>query len=471
MPDHALPTPYDIVIVGAGPGGYVAAIRARQLGARVALVEKERIGGTCLNRGCIPTKALVAQAELYLEMQRAAEFGIDVEGAIRVNFARMMARKEEVVKQSTDGLRLLMKKNKITVVQGKGTLAGPGQVQVRGRVREVELEARHVVLALGSRPVELPGLPFDGEFIVTSTEALAFTSVPRRLVVVGAGAVGLELASVWMRLGSKVRVVELLPTITPFADRQAAKTLERALAGQGMEILLESKVTAAKAENGALAVTVQGKDGKHHRFKCDKLLVAVGRRPAARDAGLEKAGVELDEGGRVKVNDALETSLPGVYAVGDLVRGPMLAHKAMEEGVAAVERIAGLPGRVNYQAVPGVVYTEPELAQVGLTEQDARDQGIPVKVGRSYFQANGRARCLGGGQEGFVKIVAHKETDRILGVHMVGPRVSELIAEAVCALEFQASAEDLARTCHAHPSLAETVKEAALAVDRRALHG
>lgn len=464
--------PFECIVVGAGPGGYTAAIRAAQLGLKTALVERgPSLGGTCLNVGCIPTKALLESTSLLHEARNHfADHGISARG-IKADLDRMMTRKDRVVEAMTGGLRLLMKKNKITVVQGKGTLVGPGKVRVEGRARAVDLETRRVILALGSRPVELPGLPFDGEFIVSSTEALAFPAVPRRLVVVGAGAVGLELGSIWNRLGSRVRVVELLPGVTPFADRQAAKALERALAAQGLEFFFESRVLATKKENGAVSVAVALKDGKKKRFRCDKLLVAVGRRPASGDAGLEEAGVALDEAGRVMVDDALRTNLPGVFAVGDLVRGPMLAHKAMEEGVAAAESAAGRPGLVNYHAIPSVVYTEPELAQVGLTEEQVREQGVPFKAGRSYFQANGRARCLGGNGEGFVKILAHKETDRVLGVHMVGPRVSELIAEAVCALEFQASAEDLARTCHAHPTLAEVIKEAALAVDRRALHG
>jgi dihydrolipoamide dehydrogenase len=462
---------FDLAVIGAGPGGYVGAIRAAQLGLRVALIEKEpSLGGTCLNVGCIPSKALLESSELYSRARHAlADHGITA-GAVRFDLAKMMARKNRVVEELTTGIGLLMKKNKIKVLRGSGRLAGPRRVAVLGQGGEREIEAGHIVLAMGSVPVELPFLPFDGRRIVSSTEALSLENVPGHLVVVGAGAVGLELGSVWGRLGAQVTVIEMLPAIVPFADRQVSKALEKSLTKQGLAFRLSSKVEGAEVEGDRLRVTVRDEKGQSEPIACDRLLVAVGRRPATRGAGLEEAGVRLEQNGRVAVNDRLETSLPGVYAIGDLVRGPMLAHKAEEEGVAVAERIAGKPGHVNYRAIPNVVYTSPEVAQVGLTEEEAKAQGLPYKSGRYYFKSNGRAKCMGE-EEGLVKVLSHAETDRLLGIHILGPRASEMIAEAVTAFEFGGSAEDVARTVHAHPTLSETVKEAALAVERRQIHG
>ena len=323
---------------------------------------------------------------------------------------------------------------------------------------------------MGSTTIDLPFLPIDGDRVVSSTEALTFDAVPKHLVVIGAGAVGLELGSVWRRLSARVTVIEMLPTITPFADKQMAKTLERALTDQGLEIRLGTTVTAAKVLKTKIKLTVENPKNGSDTIDCDRVLVAVGRRPVTTSAGLKEAGVKLDDAGRVEVDEHLQTSLGKVYAIGDLVRGPMLAHKAEDEGMAVAERIAGMPGHVNYDVIPNVVYTDPELAMVGRTEAELKDAGVPFNTGRFMFRANGRAKCLGN-ETGMVKILAHKETDELLGVHMVGPRVSELIAEATTAMEMRASAEDLARTCHAHPTLAEVVKEAALAVDKRAIHG
>jgi len=364
---------------------------------------------------------------------------------------------------------MLMKKNKVSVFTGRGVVTAPGRVSVLSNNKDEELETENICLAMGSDAVELPFLPFDGDLVVSSTEALSFSEVPSRLVVIGAGAVGLEMGSVWSRLGSKVTVVEMLPTITPFADKQMSSSLQRALEGQGMEFRLSSKVVAAKPAKKTVKVTVENADGDTEETRCDKVLVAVGRRPLTEGAGLDEAGVELDDQGRVAIDDQFHTSVDGIYAIGDLVRGPMLAHKAEDEGLAVAELIAGLPGHVNYNTIPNVVYTEPELAMVGRTEVELKDEGVPFRAGRFMFRANGRAKSLGL-LDGMVKILAHKETDEILGVHMVGPRVSELIAEAVVAMEFHASAEDLALTCHAHPTLSEVVREAALAVDKRAIH-
>jgi dihydrolipoamide dehydrogenase len=381
----------------------------------------------------------------------------------------MLARKNGIVKELTDGIGMLMKKNKVTVLQGRGTLTGPNKVTVTGDSGDNEVEAKQICLAMGSEPVQLPFLPFDGELVVSSTEALDFAKVPKRMVVIGAGAVGLELGSVWRRLGAEVTVIEMLPTIAPFADKQMAKTLQRALADQGLDFRLSSKVTAGKVLKKSVKLTVEDDKGESEEISCDKVLVAVGRRPYSDGAGLEAVGVEVDGQGRVVVDDHLRTTVEGIWAIGDLVRGPMLAHKAEDEGMAVAESIAGGSGHVNYDAIPNVVYTEPELAMVGRTDAELKEAGVPFNTGRFQFRANGRAKSLGQ-QDGMVKILADQATDRILGVHMVGPRVSELIAEAVVTMEYSGSAEDLARSCHAHPTLSEAVREAALAVDKRAIH-
>ena len=461
---------FDLVVLGSGPGGYVCAIRAAQLGLKTAIVEKDpALGGTCLNVGCIPSKALLESSELYHAARTdLGVHGIDV-GDVSLDLAKMMQRKLGIVKQLTDGIGMLMKKNKITVLRGRGVLQGPGKVTVEGTDAPGDVEAKSICLAMGSVPIELPFLKFDRTHVVSSTEALSFESVPARMVVVGAGAVGLELGSVWRRLGAEVTVIEMLPSITPFADTQAAKTLQRALAGQGIGFRFEAKVTGATVANGEANVMFETKDGKTETIACDRVLVSVGRKPCLDTAGLDEAGVEL-KGGRVEIDDQLRTNLPDVYAIGDLVRGPMLAHKASEEGVAVAEIVAGKPGHVNYEAIPNVVYTHPELAQVGITEQEAKERGVPYKVGKYLYKVNGRAKSLGA-EEGLVKLIAHQDTDRLLGAHIVGARASELIGELVLGMEFRAAAEDIARTSHAHPTLSEIVKEAALGVDKLAIHG
>ncbi|MBN2492192.1 MAG: dihydrolipoyl dehydrogenase [Planctomycetes bacterium] len=462
---------FDVAVIGSGPGGYVAAIRAAQLGLRAALLEKHReLGGTCLHVGCIPTKALLESSELYWKLGRGLQAHGITTGRTRLSVAALLARKDRVVSELTAGLTLLMKKNRIPVLHGTGAFVAPDRVEVSAEGEVREIEATHVVIATGSAPVALPVLPFDGAIVVSSTDALRFARVPRRLVVVGAGAIGLELGSVWSRLGAKVTVLELLPRIVPFADKRAADALRRALEGQGLEFRLGVRVTGARIGKTGATVLFENDRGEKDSVRANKVLVAVGRRPYTEGLGLERIGVARDEAGRIAVGPDFRTSVPGVFAIGDVVRGPMLAHKAEEEGIAVAEVIAGSPGHVNADAIPSVVYTWPELAEVGLNEEAAKARGLPVKVGRAYFKVNGRARTLGE-EEGLVKVVAHAETDRLLGVSIVGPRASDLIAEATVALEFRGSAEDLARTCHAHPTLSEVLREAALAVAQRSIHG
>ena len=460
----------DLAIIGAGPGGYVAAIRAAQLGMKVALVEKEvALGGTCLRVGCIPSKALLESSELFAAASHhMSDHGITL-GEPSLDLETMMARKQRIVDELTSGVGQLMKKNKVSVHRGTGRLAGGGVVEINGEEESTRLQARSILLATGSTPATVPGLELDGHRIVTSTEALSFDAVPEHLLVVGAGAVGLELGSVWARLGAKVTVVEMLPRIVPFADKTAAQLLQRSLKGQGLDIRSSTKVVDAKAGDDAVTVTVEDKKNNSDELSCDRVLVAVGRKPNTDGLGLAEAGVETDDAGRVEVDERFATTAEGIFAIGDLIKGPMLAHKAEEEGIAAVELLAGRAGHVNPDAIPSVVYTSPELAQVGLTEEAAKERELPTKIGKFFFKANGRAKSLGQ-VDGMVKIVAHGETDRLLGVHIIGPRASDLIAEVVVAIEFQASAEDLARTVHAHPTLSEVIKEAALAVDKRAIH-
>ena len=459
---------HDVVIIGAGPGGYVAAIRAAQLGFDVGLVEKEEtLGGTCVRVGCIPSKALLESSFLYQEASKNfAQHGLKAD--VKLDLAVLQERRTKVVKQNTDGLDFLMKKNKITVYRGSGRLAGGGKVVVEGAGTQ-ELESERIVLATGSVVTSLPGVELDGETVVSSTEALTFESVPERLVVIGAGYIGLELGSVWSRLGSEVTVLEYLDRILPGMDAETAKEALKVFKRQGLAFELGARVTgvsvAGKGAKRTATVAVEGGTV----IEADKVLVAVGRKPNTEGLGLEEAGVELDERGRVKVDGGFATSASGVYAIGDLTVGPMLAHKAEEEGAALMELFQGIPARVDHDLVPGVVYTEPEIGTVGATEEQLKERGVPYRKGTFPFSANGRARALGH-TDGRVKILAHEQTDRILGVHVIGPRAGELIAEAVLAMTFGASSEDVARTIFAHPTLSEAIKEAALAVDGRALH-
>ncbi len=464
MPD----TKFDLIILGAGPGGYVAAIRAAQLGLKTALIEKRKeLGGTCLNIGCIPSKALLhSSQQFHFAQHEAAHHGI-VCDSVRVDLEKMLARKNQVVSQLVGGVGMLVKKNGITRFEGSGKLLGPRTVAVTG-TEETLLTAPHVILACGSVPVSLPFLPTDGETVVTSEEALAFDRIPEHLVVVGAGAIGLELGSVWCRLGARVTVVEYLPRIAPGFDHEVAQGLQKALTTQGLEFHLGVKVTGLQQQPAGAVLTAE-KEGAALEFAGDKILVAVGRKPFLEGCVDERVGLALDERGRVKTDAHFRTNIEGVYAIGDLIAGPMLAHKAEEEGVACVERIVNQPGHVAYDAIPGIIYTHPEGVSIGLTEEAAKEQGRRIKVGKFPFRANGRA-LANGDADGFVKLIADAETDRLLGGHLLSPIASELAPEIVTVMEFHGSSEDIARTVHGHPTLTEAIKEAALAVEKRAIH-
>lgn len=457
---------HDLVVIGAGPGGYVAAIRAAQLGLDVGCIEKEpALGGTCLRIGCIPSKALLESSELFFEAKESfGRHGIRLEGA-GLDLAAMMRRKDEVVRSLVTGVDGLFRKNRIARYLGHGRLDGPGRVVVEGDGGTTLLEARHILIATGSKVAQLRGVPLDGDRIGTSTEALAFPEVPGRLVVIGAGAIGLELGSVWSRLGSKVTVLEYMDRILPGFDAEITAEAHRILQKQGLEFRLGARVTGARVEAGRCVVEWEGAEP----LTADRVLVAVGRVPNTDGLGLETVGIETDPKGCIPVNDHFATRAPGVYAIGDVIRGPMLAHKASEEGIACVERLVTGYGHVNYDAIPNVVYTQPEVASVGKTEEELKAAGVAYRKGVFQFRANGRARCLGQ-MEGRAKVLADARTDRLLGVHIVGPRAGDLIAEAAVAIEFGASSEDLARCTHAHPTLPEVLKEAALAVDGRAIH-
>ncbi len=467
---------YDLTVVGTGPGGYVAAVRAAQLGLKVACVEKEaRLGGVCLNTGCIPSKALLDSSEYFhLAKDHFASHGIKT-GKLSMDLPAMMARKDQVVKDLTDNVRKLLEGNSIKVFHGTGRLSGVDRVEISkssgssNKEKPKTIETRSIILATGSTPVQVPGLEFDGKHIVTSTEALSFKTVPKHLGVVGGGYIGLELGSVWLRLGAKVTVVEMLPQIAATLDSQVARTLGRILKEQGMEIHLNTRVTGAKITKNKVGMTLESNE-KEETITCDRLLVSVGRRPLTQNLGLKEIGVETDSRtGHVVVDEAYRTSIPSIYAIGDLIPGPMLAHKASAEGIATAECIAGLPGEVNYDAIPAIVYTWPEVASVGLTEEQVKEHNISYCIGTYPFSGAGRARCMGE-KDGFVKLIAHSKTDRILGVHIIGPRAADMIAECVLAIEFGASSEDISRTVHGHPTFAEALQEAAMTIRKCSIY-
>jgi len=462
---------YDLVIIGSGPGGYVAAVRAAQLGLKTACIEKSpRLGGVCLNVGCIPSKALLDSSEYYhLARDHFAEHGIKT-GRLSLDLAALLSRKDQVVSDLTDSVRNLLKGNRVEIIHGKARLTGNQQVEVAAEKQNKRiLQGNSILLATGSEPVEVPGMRFDGERIVSSTEALAFDTVPKQLGIVGGGYIGLELGSVWMRLGARVTVIEMLPKIATTLDGQVGRALDRILKKQGLEFQLNTRVISAKPTAKKVKVTLQ-KDGQQTGMTFDRLLVAVGRKPLTQGLGIQDVGIETDpKTGHIIVSPDYETSVKGIYAIGDLTYGPMLAHKASAEGIAAVEGIAGLAGEVNYDAIPSVIYTWPEVASVGLTEEAVKEKGVPYCVGSYPFSGTGRARCMGE-KEGFVKLITHGKTDRIMGVHIIGPRAADMIAECVLALEFGASSEDIARTVHGHPTFAEALQEAAMAVRKCSIY-
>lgn len=469
MADLNESTQYDLIIIGAGPGGYVAAIRAAQLGMKVACIDRQFLGGTCLNVGCIPSKAMLESTErFHVTQSKLANHGIKVQG-VSLDLGQMLARKDAVVKQLTGGVNLLFRKNKIDSVIGGGRITAPDTVQVKSTDgKTTTVKAKRILIATGSAPIELPGLKFDGKFVVDSTGALAFTEVPKKLLVIGAGYIGVELGSVWQRLGSEVMFIEFTAAILPLMDQELAGLLHRSLEKQGMKFKFNAAAQSAEVKNGKVFVTI--KSGEQTTVEeCDRVLVATGRKPVTDALGLVELGVAMDKRGFVIVNDHFETNVPGIYAIGDVIGGLMLAHKAEEEGIAAAELMAGKAGHVNYKVVPGVVYTHPELAQVGLTEADAKKAGHEVRVGKFPLKANGRAISIDD-TEGWMKVVGDAKTDRLLGVQILSPHAGDIIAEACVAMEFSASVEDLARTMHAHPTLPEALKEAALALDKRAIH-
>ncbi|MEO6174381.1 MAG: dihydrolipoyl dehydrogenase [Flavobacterium circumlabens] len=463
---------FDVVIIGSGPGGYVSAIRCAQLGFKTAIVEKyTSLGGTCLNVGCIPSKALLSSSHHYAEIAHFADHGIEVSGEVKINLEKMIARKQAVVDQTVGGINYLMDKNKITVFNGLGSFVDATHIAVAKADGTSEtIEAKYTVIATGSKPSSLPFITIDKERIITSTEALALKEVPKHLVIIGGGVIGIELGQVYLRLGAQVSVVEFMDRIIPGMDASLSKELTKVLKKQGMKFYVSHKVKSVERNGDAVVVQAENAKGETITLEGDYSLVSVGRRPYTDGLNADKAGVKISDRGQVEVNDHLQTNVPNIYAIGDVVRGAMLAHKAEEEGTMVAEILAGQKPHIDYNLIPGVVYTWPEVAAVGQTEEQVKASGTEYKVGSFPFKALGRARASGD-LDGFVKIIADAKTDEVLGVHMIGARTADLIAEAVTAMEFKASAEDISRMSHAHPTFAEAVKEAALAAtDNRALH-
>ncbi|MCO6173562.1 dihydrolipoyl dehydrogenase [Flavobacterium sp. NRK F10] len=463
---------FDVTIIGSGPGGYVSAIRCAQLGFKTAIIEKySSLGGTCLNVGCIPSKALLASSHHYEELQHFADHGIDVSGDVKVNLTKMIERKQAVVDQTSGGVKYLMDKNKVTVFEGVGSFESATSVKITKNDGSSEvIESKYVIIATGSKPSTLPFISIDKERVITSTEALKLPEVPKHLVIIGGGVIGIELGQVYMRLGAQVSVVEYMDRIIPGMDGALSKELTKVLKKKGMKFYTSHKVKEVTRNGETVTVKADDTKGNEVVLEGDYCLVAVGRRPYTDGLNADKAGVKMTERGQVEVNDHLQTSVPNIYAIGDVIRGAMLAHKAEEEGVLVAEYLAGQKPHIDYNLIPGVVYTWPEVAAVGKTEEQLKAEGVAYKSGSFPFKALGRARA-GGDTDGFVKILADAKTDEVLGVHMIGARCADLIAEAVTAMEFRASAEDISRMSHAHPTFAEAVKEAALAAtDNRALH-
>ena len=462
---------YDLIVIGGGPGGYVAAIRATQLGLKTACVEKRgSLGGTCLNVGCIPSKALLHNSHLYTEAAHEfKERGIEV-GAVKLNLKKLISNKDKIVGDLTKGIEFLFKKNKVDYLQGLGTIEKPGTVVVTDGKKKTSYETKNIVIATGSDSAQLPGVEVDEKQIVTSTGALSLPKVPKHLVVIGGGVIGLELGSVWARFGAKVTVVEFLNRILPTNDDEVSKQFQRILKNQGFEFRLSTKVTGAKKAKTGVTLTVEpAAGGEAKTLKADVVLLSIGRTPYTEGLGLDAVGVETDARGVIQVDAHFQTNVPGIYAIGDCIPGPMLAHKAEDEGVVVAEILAGQSGHIDYDAIPGIVYTWPEVASVGKTEEQLKEAGRAYKAGKFPFIANSRARC-NGDTDGFVKLLADAETDEVLGCHIIGADAGNLIQEIVTVIEFGGSAEDVARTCHGHPTMTEAVKEAALAVDGRPIH-
>lgn len=462
---------FDLIVIGAGPGGYVCAIRAAQLGLRVACIEaSETLGGTCLNVGCVPSKALLESSHhFHMAENQLKNHGILCD-SIKLDLKHMQARKEKIVADTVTGIDFLFRKNKITHIKGFGKILGTGKVQIIDKKKQKTiLESKHIVIATGSKPIEIPAAPFDHKHILDSTDALALTKVPEHLVIIGAGVIGLEIGSIWMRLGSKVTVIEATNKILGATDNSLSRELLKILRKEGADLRLKTQLKKTIVENNKVLLNCTDEKDEPIEIKANKVLVAVGRRPYINDLGVRELNIDISHNGAILVNDQYQTSVPGIYAIGDVIPGPMLAHKAEEEGVAVAEIIAGQHGEVNYDAIASIVYTWPEIASVGKTEEECKHSGIEYKTGKFFFKANARAKAMDA-TEGFVKILSEKRTDRILGIHIIGPMASEMIAEASLAIEYGASAEDIARTVHAHPTLSEVMKEAALAVDGFAIH-
>jgi len=461
---------FQAVVIGGGPGGYVCAIRLAQLGLKTACIESRgSLGGTCLNVGCIPSKSLLNLSEEFHKVQNLSSKGIEI-GEVKLNLSKMMKSKDKAVTILTKGVEFLLKKNKVTYFKGIGSFKSKKQILIKdSQDKEILIEGDNVIIATGSVPVSLPGIKFDEKIIVSSTGALKLEQVPKKMVVVGGGYIGLEMGSVWSRLGAEVHVIEFLDHITPGMDKEISNEFMKILKKQGIYFHMQHKVEKIKKNNSGAVISTIDKDGNSKDFQCDVVLISVGRKPNTEGLNIEKAGIDLDEKKRIKTDKNFKTSQSNIYAIGDVIDGPMLAHKAEDEGIAVAENIAGQSGHVNYETIPGVVYTTPEVASIGKTEEQLKELKIKYKIGKFSFMANSRAKAIDDA-EGFVKILADEKTDKVLGAHLIGPHAGELIAEIGVAMEFGASSEDIARTCHAHPTFSEAVKEAALSVDKRAIH-
>ena len=460
---------FDVTVIGGGPGGYVCAIRLSQLGLKTACIESRgSLGGTCLNVGCIPSKSLLNLSENFHKAKNFEKIGIEI-GELKLNLGKMMKNKEKAVTVLTKGIEFLFKKNKVTYFKGKGSFKNSKEIAITADGEETIIQSSKVIISTGSEPVSIPGMEFDEERIISSTGALSLAELPKKMVVVGGGYIGLEMGSVWSRLGSEVEVIEFLDHITPGMDREISNEFMKILKKQGIKFQLNTKVEKITKNQNGVIIETSDTENKKNNIEADVVLISVGRKPYTNGLNLEKVGVEVDEKGRVKVNKNFETNIKNIYAIGDVIEGPMLAHKAEEEGIAVAELIAGQSGHVNYDIIPGVVYTSPEVATVGKTEEQLNSKNITYKVGKFPFMANSRAKAIDE-PEGFVKILADSKTDKVLGVHIIGPHAGEMIAEMAVAMEFGASSEDIARTCHAHPTFSEAIKEAALSVEKRQIH-